>query len=63
MNTKALQFASLSISALSLLYLLFVNVWRGEFIFSDWLVVAIDLTVKVIVELYVLWDGKNNGAF
>lgn len=54
MKKKAIQFASLTLSALSLLYLLFVNLWRGDFIFSDWLVVAIDLTVKVMVELYLL---------
>ncbi|MBS3120892.1 hypothetical protein J4420_04200 [Candidatus Woesearchaeota archaeon] len=51
MRKKAIQFASLTLSALSLLYLLFVNLWRGDFMFSDWLVVAIDLAVKVIVEL------------
>ena len=56
MNKKALQFASLSLSALSLLYLLFVSLWRGSFLFSDWLVVAIDLTVKVIVESYVFLE-------
>ncbi len=56
MNKRVLQFASLSLSALSLLYLLFINLWRGDFIFSDWLVVAIDLTVKVIVELYILLE-------
>lgn len=56
MRKKAIQFASLTLSALSLLYLLFVNLWRGDFIFSDWLVVAIDLAVKVMVELYLLVD-------
>ena len=54
MKAKALQYASLTLSALSLLYLLFVNLLRGDFIFSDWLVVAIDLAVKVIVEFYLL---------
>ena len=58
MNKKALQFASLSLSALSLLYLLFVSLWRGSFLFSDWLVVAIDLTVKVIVESYVFLEEE-----
>ncbi len=56
MRKNAIQFASLTLSALSLLYLLFVNLWRGDFIFSDWLVVAIDLAVKVMVELYLLVD-------
>ena len=59
MNKRTLQFASLSISALALLYLLFVSLWRNSFIFSDWLVVAIDLAVKVIVELYILGNGNN----
>lgn len=54
MRKKSLQFASLSLSSLVLLYLLFVSVWRGNFIVSDWIVVMIDLAVKIIVEWYVL---------
>lgn len=53
---KPLQVASFSLSALVLLYLLFVNVWRGTFIINDWFVVIVDLFVKVIVELYVLME-------
>lgn len=54
MKKAALQFASLSLSSLALLYLLFVNVWRSSFIVSDWFVVVVDLAVKIIVEFYIL---------
>lgn len=54
MKKTALLFASLSLSSLALLYLLFVNVWRGSFIVSDWFVVVVDLAVKIIVEFYIL---------
>lgn len=56
MKHKVLQGISLTISALALLYLLFTNLYRGTFLVSDWLVVAIDLMAKVIVELIVLFD-------
>ncbi len=54
MKPKVLQFISLIISALALLYLLFINLYRGSFIVSDWLVVAIDLLAKAIIELIIL---------
>ena len=59
MNTKTLQTLSLSISALALLYLLFVNVSENTFVIRDWLVVAFDLAVKAVVEIIIL-TKKNN---
>lgn len=53
MRHKVLQGISLMISALALLYLLFINLYRSTFVASDWLVVAIDLAAKVIVELII----------
>ena len=50
MNRRLLQFFSLIISALALLYLLFANLIRGTFITSDWTVVSVDLGVKVVIE-------------
>ena len=50
MNRRLLQFFSLIISALALLYLLFANLVRGTFMASDWMVVSVDLGVKVIIE-------------
>ncbi len=58
MNKKSLQFFSLLISALVILYLLAVNIFRGTFITSDWLIVIFDLSVKMVVELTILF--KNN---
>ena len=54
MNRKLLQFFSLVISALALLYLLFANLIRGTFIASDWAVVSVDLGVKVVIEAVLL---------
>ena len=45
---------SLIISALTLLYLLFANLYRGTFIKSDWIVVGVDLSAKVIIESVIL---------
>lgn len=58
MKNKILQFISLIISSLALLYLLFVNVYRNSFIFSDWVVVSVDLFAKLIIELIMMF-GKN----
>jgi len=55
MNKRPLLFFSLLISVLALLYLLAANLFRGTFIVSDWLIVAFDLLVKVIIELIVLF--------
>ena len=54
MKAKTLQSLSLSISALALLYLLFVNVNEGTFVIRDWLVVAFNLAVKAVVEIVLL---------
>ncbi len=58
MRKKILQAVSLLISSLALLYLLFINVYRHTFIISDWIVVAFDLFVKVIIEIALL-TNKN----
>jgi len=55
MNRKALQFLSLIISSLTLLYLLFINVFRGSFISSDWVVVSVDLMAKIIIESVIVF--------
>lgn len=54
MRRKALQALSLMISALVLLYLLFINVYRETFVMNDWLVVIIDLIAKTIIEIILL---------
>ncbi len=54
MREKVLKAVSLIISALALLYLLFVNLYRQAFIASDWAVVGFDLFVKVIIEIALL---------
>jgi magnesium-transporting ATPase (P-type) len=51
MKNKSLQFLSLVISALVLLYLLFVNIKRGAFVFNDWVVVTIDLLAKMVIDI------------
>jgi hypothetical protein len=43
MREKALQVVPLIISALALLYLLFVNAYRSSFIVREWVVVTFDL--------------------
>ena len=58
MMKKILQAVSLIISSLALLYLLFINLYRHTFIISDWVVVAFDLFVKVIIEIALL-TNKN----
>tara|TARA_Y100000310_G_scaffold341239_1_gene439759 strand:+ start:5 stop:178 length:174 start_codon:yes stop_codon:yes gene_type:complete len=47
---------SLIISSLALLYLLFANTYRGSFILSDWIVVAVDLSATIVIDLVVLYD-------
>jgi hypothetical protein len=55
MNTrKTLQALSLVITALTLLYLLFANIYRQSFIFSDWVVVTVDLLAKTVIEIMLL---------
>ena len=58
MNKPALQFLSLVISSLILLYLLFINVFRNTFISSDWVVVSVDLVAKVIIESIIVFQRK-----
>jgi len=58
MNQTALQFLSLVISSLTLLYLLFINIFRNTFISTDWVVVFVDLTAKVIIESIILFKSK-----
>ena len=50
---------SLIITALSLLYLLFANLYRGTFVASDWVVVMVDLSAKIIIESIVLLRRKK----
>ena len=59
MRKNTLQFASLSISSIALLYLLFASLYRETFMFSDWLVVFVDLFVKILIEIYILVDKKD----
>ena len=54
MRKNALQFISLVISSIALLYLLLANLFRGTFIINDWFVVMVDLIAKVIIELIIL---------
>ena len=57
MKKKILLFLSLVISSITVLYLLFVSLFRSSFILNDWIVVAVDLFAKIIIEIYVLY-GK-----
>ena len=54
MKDKTWVFISLVISSLTLLYLLAANIVRNAFILSDWIVVAVDLSAKVVIEFYLL---------
>lgn len=54
MRKEYLQLLSLIISSLAILYLLFINILRNTFIISDWIVVIIDLAVKLIIEIYII---------
>lgn len=58
MRKKVLLFMSLVISSITLLYLLIATIFRESFIYSDWVVVAVDLLAKTIIEIYILF-GKN----
>ena len=59
MEISFLQRLSLIISALALLYLLFINVYKGSFVSSDWLVVAFDLFAKLIIEIVIILKTRN----
>ncbi|MBS3119175.1 hypothetical protein J4417_05895 [Candidatus Woesearchaeota archaeon] len=54
MKKEALQFLSLIISSILLLYLLFSNIYNETFIFQDWVVVSVDLISKLIIEIIIL---------
>jgi len=54
MKNDGLQFLSIVISSLALLYILFVNVFRESFIVNDWIVVSVDLIAKIIIEMVLL---------
>ena len=58
MRKRMLLGISLIITALTLLYLLFVNLYRDTFIANDWIVVAVDLSAKVIIESVILLKEK-----
>lgn len=60
MNERALTFLSLSISSLLLLYLLFSNIYNKTFIVSDWIVVAVDLFSKLVIEIIILIKQKRD---
>lgn len=58
MKRKVLPRFSLIISAIAMLYLLYVNEHRGSFIHSDWIVVIVDLSAKSIIELVMMFSKK-----
>ena len=60
MRNETLQFISLAISSLVLLYLLFANLFRGTFISLDWVVVIVDLISKNIIEYIVTFVNKED---
>jgi len=49
-----LQIFQITLSALLLLYILFADLYQGTFMVADWLVVVIDLSVKIIVDIILL---------
>jgi len=59
MNIKILQGFSLVITVIAILYLLFASLNRNTFVISDWLVVAFDLSAKLIVELILLFKQRE----
>ena len=61
MKDKSLLFLSMIISAMTLLYLLLANLFRGTFIMSDWFVVTIDLVAKVIIDAIIFFKKKSMG--
>lgn len=56
MRNKTWIFISLVISSLTLLYLLIANIVRDTFMLTDWVVVAVDLLAKVIIESYLFFS-------
>lgn len=58
MNTRVLLGLSLCITALTTLYLLFINLYRETFVASDWIVVGFDLFAKVVIESIVLFKRR-----
>ncbi len=54
MNERTLLFLSLALSSVALLYLLIANLVRGSFMLTDWVIVSMDLAIKVMIELYIL---------
>lgn len=60
MNIKLLQFLSIVVSSLALLYLLFANLYRQTFVKSDWFVVVIDLFVKTFVDIFIVIKTKSD---
>jgi len=50
---------SLIITALTLIYLLFVNLFRGTFIISDWYIISVELSAKIIIEIIILKNKED----
>lgn len=59
MNRKSLQFLSLVLSSLILLFLLFSDLYRDIFDAFNWSIIIIDILAKVIIEI-VLLKGEHS---
>jgi len=59
MNKRILLGVSLLLSGLTILYLLAVSIFRDTFIYTDWLIVVFDLSVKTIIEGYILFKRRG----
>ena len=59
MRKKILLSISLIITAITLLYLLFANLFRDSFMLSDWIIVTIDLSAKIIIESIILFTKRG----
>ena len=54
MKKKILEFISLAISSMILLYLLASNIFNKTFIFHDWIVISIDLIAQIIIQITIM---------
>lgn len=59
MNKKLLLFVGSVISALALLFLLFMDVANDKFVLLNWSIVSFDLLANIIINIYIMITEKD----
>ena len=59
MRISAIQGLSWLLGLFAIIFLLWSNIDRGSFFINDWIVVSVDLGVKLFVELYIIFKEKE----